>query len=438
MSYILETVFSDLLNAEIDESQNLLGNRWLERGTFAMMIGSSGVGKSVAAIQGGILAAAGLPFFGIKPAHPLRVLIVQSEDSRNDRIDQVQCARVLVSTEKHTQTDKNLFIYTTTDERGEILFNRLENISLNPITKKPEIDFYILNPAFAFFPEDASVESSSDVNFFLRSLLQPFLIRMEGAALLVHHTPKLTNRDTSKWSAQTFMYSGHGSAEWTNAARAVITIDGTNDPKVFEFRIAKRGYHSGWTPNENGVFLRHYSHAPKVAPMHWIPSSEEDVAAARQESGLKDKDVLELFSDSDPEFDRTSIVTKLRLNGLIFDNDEIDKILTRLVKNDRLRENGVKFVLSKKVKAEERAAQAEKRSADRIEREVQEKAEVFKRIKDSMPNGIVKGDLTSKDAFMTFGWRIVERCLIELESQARIRVKVTEKGTVKTYRYFTI
>lgn len=51
--------------------------------------------------------------------------------------------------------------------------------------------------------------------------------------MVVHHTPKLTHRDTSKWSAQTFMYSGHGSAEWTNAARAVITIDGTNDPKVF-------------------------------------------------------------------------------------------------------------------------------------------------------------------------------------------------------------
>ena len=122
MSYSLKNVFSDLLNAEIDESQNLLGNRWLERGTFATMIGSSGVGKSVAATQGGILTAAGLPFFGIKPPRPLRVLIVQSEDSRNDRIDQVQCARVLVPTEKHAETDKNLFIYTTTDERGKVLF----------------------------------------------------------------------------------------------------------------------------------------------------------------------------------------------------------------------------------------------------------------------------------------------------------------------------
>ena len=67
MSLTFESVFGDLLNAKIDESQNLLGDRWLERGTFATMIGSSGVGKSVAATQGGILLAAGLPFFGTKP-----------------------------------------------------------------------------------------------------------------------------------------------------------------------------------------------------------------------------------------------------------------------------------------------------------------------------------------------------------------------------------
>jgi hypothetical protein len=53
MSLTFESVFGDLLNAKIDESQNLLGDRWLERGTFATMIGSSGVGKSVAATQGG-------------------------------------------------------------------------------------------------------------------------------------------------------------------------------------------------------------------------------------------------------------------------------------------------------------------------------------------------------------------------------------------------
>jgi RecA-family ATPase len=65
----LETA-EELLFSEIDETKNLLGNRWLERGTFATLIGSSGIGKSVAAMQSAILVAAGLPVFGIKPPRP--------------------------------------------------------------------------------------------------------------------------------------------------------------------------------------------------------------------------------------------------------------------------------------------------------------------------------------------------------------------------------
>src|SRR6266446_7331017 len=149
MSYELESVFGDLLHAEIDESQNLLGHRWLERGTFATLIGSSGIGKSVAAMQIAIQAAAGLPVFGIKPVRPLRVLVVQAEDSRNDRIDQVQCAPILVPAELHQEMDERLYIYTTTDERGADLFNLLENAFTDSDTGESIIDFFVFNPAFA-------------------------------------------------------------------------------------------------------------------------------------------------------------------------------------------------------------------------------------------------------------------------------------------------
>jgi RecA-family ATPase len=50
----------DLVDAEIDESQNILGNRLLERGTFGVIIGHSGAGKSFLTVQAGVLMAAGL------------------------------------------------------------------------------------------------------------------------------------------------------------------------------------------------------------------------------------------------------------------------------------------------------------------------------------------------------------------------------------------
>jgi hypothetical protein len=86
--YQIENPVRDLLNAEIDLGQNILGNFWLERGAYNVIVGPSGIGKSVVAIQGAIEAAAGLPVFGMASPGPLRVLVVQAEDSRNDRITQ--------------------------------------------------------------------------------------------------------------------------------------------------------------------------------------------------------------------------------------------------------------------------------------------------------------------------------------------------------------
>ena len=47
----------DLLHAEIDCSQNILGNFFLERGHYTVIVGPSGIGKSVVAVQMAIEAA---------------------------------------------------------------------------------------------------------------------------------------------------------------------------------------------------------------------------------------------------------------------------------------------------------------------------------------------------------------------------------------------
>jgi hypothetical protein len=49
--YIIENPMRDLLNREIDYNKNVLGNLWLERGTFGVILGASSIGKSVVAVQ---------------------------------------------------------------------------------------------------------------------------------------------------------------------------------------------------------------------------------------------------------------------------------------------------------------------------------------------------------------------------------------------------
>ena len=71
--FLIENLVRDLLNREINFDENILGNRWLERRTFGVIVGPSGIGKSMVAIQMAIQAAAGLPVFGMATAHPLRL-----------------------------------------------------------------------------------------------------------------------------------------------------------------------------------------------------------------------------------------------------------------------------------------------------------------------------------------------------------------------------
>jgi RecA-family ATPase len=405
---------SELLNAQIDHTQNILGHRWLERGTFATLIGSSGVGKSVAAMQIAIEAAAGKPVFGMTPVRPLKVLLVQSEDSKNDRISQTQCVRELLKDpEEFKRADDNL-LFLTTNRRGYRLFNHLEDAYTDDETGefKCNVDLFIFNPAFAFFDGGSSVEDSKDVGFFLRTELMPFLQKSGAAAIVVHHTPKLINRDTSKWSAQTHMYAGHGSAEWTNAPRAVITIDNTKSTKVYQFRIAKRGSQSGWEES-NGEYVRYFSHAPKNMPMHWIPSTEEEIAESQQESGLRDEDVLNVFTEDEPEKSVAEIYSQITKEGFKFSETQIKEIIGRLVNKNRLHKVGGKYVLAKIVKKvekeEEKAAQAEA---------------VFKLIQDSP--GIIMKDLI---AGATFNKDSVASALANLGG----RVRVEPKGLSKHY-----
>jgi AAA domain len=421
---IVESAIDDLLDEKIDETQNILGHRWLERGTFATLIGSSGIGKSVAAMQIAIEAAAGKPVFGIPPVRPLNVMVVQSEDSKNDRITQVQCIRELAKEPEHFERVRhNLAIYTTT-RRGYRLFHQLEDFYTDEETGefKCGVDLFILNPAFAFFDDGASVEDSKDVGFFLRSELLPFLQKTGAAAIIVHHTPKLNNRDTTKWSTQTFMYAGHGSAEWTNAPRAVITIDNTFSPKVYKFRIAKRGSQSGWE-DSNGEYLRYFSHAPKCMPMHWIPSTEEEIAESQQESGLSDQDVLNVFTEEEPEKTCAEIRSKLTKEGFKFSSSQVEGIVTGLTGKNKLRKAGAKYILAKVVKKAERAQQKAAAAVEQAET-------VFAIIARSMPDGIITKDLieAAKD---NFGKDTVKAGIADLLAQGRTRV--FGEGLVKRY-----
>jgi RecA-family ATPase len=146
---IIKHPVADLLNKEIDFSVNVLGNRWLERGTYGVIQGEAELGKSVIAVQIAIEAALGRDVFGIKVDAPLRVLLIQAEDSENDLKEQVTGVinNLSLRPGELDLIDENFLFLNPKQkaDQGAALFENLRSVFQNV-----KLDLVILNPAFAF------------------------------------------------------------------------------------------------------------------------------------------------------------------------------------------------------------------------------------------------------------------------------------------------
>jgi AAA domain len=328
--YLVENPIRDLLDREVDPTRNILGNFWLERGTYGTILGSAGVGKSVLTVQIGVEAALGRNTFGIKVPESLKVLIVQAEDSRNDRITQTNgIVNNLDPAARGTEREliaANLRIVTpeARADRGAALFDYLR-----AGFRDVKLDLLILNPAFAFI--DGNVNSVEPVGDFLRNHLQAFLREKNAAGLVIHHVPKPPKSGKGR-GADTTVYSGHGSAEFANAPRASLTIERTMASWVFEFLIGKRGSYSGWTSDRDGDYRRYFTHS-RSGGFFWGAAAEVDIAAAN--SGMGEEDFAEVFKgDADLTFE----IIQRRFKHLRFPikEEELLTLLENLVNRGKL------------------------------------------------------------------------------------------------------
>jgi hypothetical protein len=319
----------DLLDKTIDLSVNVLGKRFLERGTYGTILGSSGIGKSVLAIQIAVEAAMGREVFGLAIDAPLRVLVIQGEDSWNDRVEQVNgVVNCLGCTQEERElVASNLRIITPEHraDRGAPLFEYLR-----ATFKDTRLDLLILNPALALV--DGNVNSVESVGEFLRNHLQEFCRDKCCAALVVHHVPKPPKSGKKGRDADTTMYSGHGSAEWANAPRASITVERTMASWVFEMTIGKRGAKSGWSPDRSGNYRRYFTHS-RNDKLYWNVATDADIAAAN--SGMGDEEFSEVFKgDADLTFE--TIAKRMKHYGYAIQHEDLTTLLENLVERGKL------------------------------------------------------------------------------------------------------
>lgn len=271
-----------------DPRNTVLGDRFLCIGGSMLFVGPSGIGKSSASVQQDILWSLGRPAFGIRPARPLRILTVQAENDAEDLAEMRDgvCQGLRLSAEERDEVRARVFYETECGGTGaDFLAYVNSRLALD------RFDLLRIDPLLAYLGGD--VNSATDTAVFLRNGLNPMLARHGVACIVNHHTPKVTNRDTSGWRGSDWMYAGAGSADITNWCRAALVIDPTHAPHVFKFVAAKRGNRIGWQDDcGEREFIRHFSHASDG--IYWRESSEEDMeeleaATAAKKSGKVEK-----------------------------------------------------------------------------------------------------------------------------------------------------
>ena len=283
MEWMERTIYGDipepysweqLVNFKEDaDITQLLGKRWICRGGSALWVGSSGLGKSVLCLQAAITWAAGRDLFGISPhGKPLKSLIVQAENDEGDVAEALQgiLKALDLTAEELERVKQNIVIVRDCTSTGERFVDRMRRLA-----EKHKPDLAWVDPLLAFIGGDLS--SQETAGGFLRNLLNPLALSGGFAWMLMHHTPKPT-RDGSGYQGHDKAYSGFGSSELTNWARAVLMLSpcGQDDQGTYTYKleVTKRGKRSGLRP---GVTASDFI-ASKTQPLVHLKHADRGMA----------------------------------------------------------------------------------------------------------------------------------------------------------------
>jgi hypothetical protein len=303
----------DYLNQGLHSEDILVGNGWLERGSAFFLVAQSGIGKSHMIAQICICWACGKGgphAFFLEPfnGRPLRIVIIQNEDSRNDLYRQSLVLRALeLSNEQRELVRANLWIETLRGKLGTEAIGSMRRI----LDRRNGCDLVVLNPLSAYVKGDLT--RTQDAVEFLYGQFSPLLDDYNCAGAAAHHTPKSTGigqKNKVNWTSYDFMYSGAGAATITNFSRAYITVDPKGSSRVFDVRMAKRFVESGWPTSE-----QLFKWAQREDCRLWVPASAADADAAQAKTQKSIEDLRKFVPATGDPIPVSKLEQEARIKG---------------------------------------------------------------------------------------------------------------------------
>lgn len=273
-----------------NDPNNVLGQRWLCRGSSLVLVGQSGIGKSSLCMQLMILWALGLPAFNITPIKPLRSLLIQAENDHGDLAEMYQGVRhgMALTPEQERLLDDRIIIYRDTTHTGEDFTGLARRLVEH---HRPDIAW--ADPLLNYIGDDISEQKV--IAEFCCQQLNAIALDTGVIWSLLHHTgkPSKDPKSTEHWTASDLAYSGLGSSALVNWSRETAVLmrikTPEGQPPTFQLSMTKRRKRAGLrdvggNPTDT-IFLRHSQAGGICWEQCGEPSEEEDARPGRYRRG---------------------------------------------------------------------------------------------------------------------------------------------------------
>ena len=275
-----------------EENPNaLFRNGWLRKGGAAVLVSTSGAGKSVLATQMCECFAQGRDCIGLSPIRPLKISVYQTED------DETEVAEFRNDIRRGLRELEGWTADEIRRAEAEIVYHDVTGLSgddflayLREAQAMDKADLIVINPLQAFL-SGYDISRNPEMSEFFRVRLDPILANPVApcGAAIIHHTNKVPAKreDRKAWlDVRSAAYAGAGAAELVNWARAVLTLLPREAQGYYDLVAAKRGTRLGWTDADgNPTLIKTIAHTDGF--MYWrVPTAEEIAEAdARAKNG---------------------------------------------------------------------------------------------------------------------------------------------------------
>ena len=353
---------------DLEKKNVLIDGRWLTRGGTAMIISTTGSGKSILQTQMALCFNRGIDCCGLHPVRPFRSWVVQSEDDEDrvsiDRNDVVEYLRY-----QHPVDDKGnpidwdeafaqtMFLDFTYIKKGADFLRGLD--AKMRFHTPPDVVF--INPFNAYFGGD--LKSGADVSAFFKGGtirggnetegLEAILKRHNVGTIIFSHTGKPpTVKERKAWLTDEFPeYKMCGASEISDAIRSAMSIlPCTKHKGVFIFTAGKNGSQLGWKDAAGKSFNRALYKWGDHGKHYWQDVPKEDWEKCFADAGITNEDDAPTVAPPPPPPDMVPIALRVfaGLNELVPMGKAAEKV--REAVNQELLKYADEYRLGNKVK----------------------------------------------------------------------------------------